>query len=66
LLNDELRTTSAQIVNIIHDEIVVEVDEGEAEQVAQTVERAMCAAGEEYLQTVPVKVESQIACEWTK
>jgi DNA polymerase-1 len=66
LLNDELRTTSARIVNIIHDEIVVEVDEGEAEQVAETVENAMCAAGQEYLQTVPVKVESQIASEWTK
>ena len=34
LLNDELRDTSAKIVNIIHDEIVVEVDEGEAETVA--------------------------------
>jgi DNA polymerase I-like protein with 3'-5' exonuclease and polymerase domains len=66
LLNDELRGTSAKIVNIIHDEIVVEVDEGEAESVAQKVERAMCAAGEEYLHTVPVKVETQIACEWTK
>jgi len=66
LLNDELRQTSAKIVNIIHDEIVVEVDEAEAEQVAETVETAMCAAGEEYLQTVPVKVESQIASEWTK
>ena len=66
LLNDELRETSATIVNIIHDEIVVEVDEHEAEEVAQTVARAMCAAGEEYLQTVPVKVESQVAREWTK
>src|SRR5437870_1634966 len=66
LLNDELRGTSGKIVNIIHDEIVVEVDETEAGQVAQTVERTMCAAGEEYLQTVPVKVESQIASEWTK
>jgi DNA polymerase-1 len=66
LLNDELRTTSAKIVNIIHDEIVVEVDEGEAEAVAQTVERGMVAAGEEYLETVPVKVEAQIASEWTK
>ena len=66
LLNDELRATSAKIVNIIHDEIVVEVDKGEAEAVAQTVESAMCAAGEEYLGTVPVKVESQIAQEWTK
>jgi len=26
----------------------------------------MCAAGEEYLQTVPVRVETQIAAEWTK
>ena len=66
LLNDELRQTSAKIVNIIHDEIVVEVDKAEADAVAQTVERAMCAAGEEYLTTVPVKVESQIASEWTK
>lgn len=66
LLNDQLRDTSARIVNIIHDEIVVEVDEGEAEAVAEKVKRTMCAAGEEYLQTVPVVVESQIACEWTK
>ena len=66
LLSDELRDTSASIVNIIHDEIVVEVDADEAPAVAQTVERVMCAAGEEYLTTVPVKVESQIACEWTK
>jgi DNA polymerase I-like protein with 3'-5' exonuclease and polymerase domains len=66
LLNDELRNTSAGIVNIIHDEIVVEVDDDEAAAVAHTVERAMCAAGEEYLQTVPVKVETQIAGEWAK
>jgi DNA polymerase-1 len=66
LLKDELRDTSAQIVNIIHDEIVVETDEGEAPDIAQKVEHAMCAAGEEYVQTVPVKVESQIAAEWAK
>ena len=66
LLNDELRNTSAKIVNIIHDEIVVEVDEGESEDVALKVERAMCLAGEEYVTTVPVKVESQIASEWAK
>ncbi len=66
LLNDELRSTSGKIVNIIHDEIVVEVDKDEAATVAKKVERAMCAAGEEYLHNVPVKVESQIACEWTK
>ncbi len=66
ILRDELRGTNAQIVNIIHDEIVVEADETEAQDVAQKVERAMCAAGEEYLKSVPVKVETEIADEWVK
>src|SRR2546422_5736370 len=64
LLKDELRGTNAQIVNIIHDEIVVEADTDEAEEVARKVERAMCAAGEEYVKMVPVKVETEIADEW--
>src|SRR5256712_3454334 len=46
LLEDDLRDTSAKIVNIIHDEIVVEVETDEAPEIAQKVERAMCAAGE--------------------
>jgi DNA polymerase I len=66
LLKDELSGTNAQIVNIIHDEIVVEADADEAEEIAQGVERAMCMAGEQYLKTVPVKVETEIADEWVK
>lgn len=66
LLKDELRDTNAKIVNIIHDEIVVEADAAEAQTVAEKVERVMCAAGEEYLKTVPVKVETEIADEWVK
>jgi DNA polymerase I len=66
LLNDELRSTSGRIVNIIHDEIVVEVDESESEDVAGKVEQAMVTAGEEYVQSVPVKVEFHIATEWAK
>ncbi len=66
LLKDELRGTSARIVNIIHDEIVVEADADQAIEISQMVERAMCAAGEEYLRTVPVKVETEIAVEWVK
>jgi DNA polymerase I len=66
LLREELSDTKAQIVNIIHDEIVVEADEDEAPAVAEKVERVMCAAGQEYLKTVPVKVETEIADEWVK
>jgi DNA polymerase I-like protein with 3'-5' exonuclease and polymerase domains len=66
LLRDELRGSTAQIVNIIHDEIVVEADADEAPDVAVKVERAMVAAGEEYVKTVPVKVETEISNEWIK
>ncbi|HSK65107.1 MAG TPA: DNA polymerase [Pyrinomonadaceae bacterium] len=66
LLKDDLSTTNAQIVNIIHDEIVVEADADQAPEVAARVERIMCAAGQEYLKTVPVKVETEIADEWVK
>jgi DNA polymerase I-like protein with 3'-5' exonuclease and polymerase domains len=66
LLKDELTNSSAQIVNIVHDEVVVEADSTEAEEIAAKVEKVMCAAGEEYLKTVPVKVETEIADEWVK
>ena len=66
LLKDELSETKAKIVNIIHDEIVVEADADEAQDVAEKVERLMCVAGQEYLRTVPVKVETEIADEWIK
>lgn len=66
LLHEELRGTSACLVNIIHDEIVVEADAADAADIAECVERAMCQAGEEYVKKVPVKVESVIADEWLK
>jgi DNA polymerase I-like protein with 3'-5' exonuclease and polymerase domains len=66
LLRDELRETNAKVVNIIHDEIVVEADADEAQDIAQKVDRVMRLAGEEYLKTVPVKVETEIAEEWIK
>jgi DNA polymerase I-like protein with 3'-5' exonuclease and polymerase domains len=66
LLRSELANSDAQIVNIIHDEIVVETNADDAQEIAQKVERIMCAAGEEYLKTVPVKVETETADEWVK
>ena len=66
LLHDGLRDTSAHIVNIVHDEIVVETDAEQAEEIAKKVEDAMCAAGEEYVKKVPVKVETEVADEWVK
>jgi DNA polymerase-1 len=66
LLHDKLRDTTACIVNIVHDEIVVEADASQAQEIAKTVEDAMCAAGEEYVKKVPVKVETEVSDEWVK
>lgn len=66
LLHDKLRGTNACIVNMIHDEIVVEADASQAEEIGEVVEDAMCKAGEEYVKKVPVKVETEIADEWVK
>ncbi|MDT7605050.1 MAG: polymerase [Acidobacteriota bacterium] len=66
LLHDKLRDTTAEIVNIVHDEVVVEADADESQEIARVVEESMCAAGEEFVTRVPVKVESQIGDAWVK
>lgn len=58
--------SSGMIVNVVHDEIVVEVDEADAEQAAAEVGAAMRQAGEEYLKSVPCEVTTMIADEWVK
>jgi DNA polymerase-1 len=66
LLHDKLRETSARIVNIVHDEIVVEADAEQSREIARVVEESMCAAGEEFVKLVPVKVETEIGDAWVK
>lgn len=66
LLFDAISGTSAKLVNIVHDEIIVETDAGEAQETAKRLEDAMCAAGEEFISKVPVKVDVKIADEWVK
>ena len=66
LLHDEISGTNAKLVNIVHDEVILECDANEAEAVCKKLEKAMCDAGEEYVKKVPVKVDAHIAEEWTK
>ncbi|HEX8558967.1 MAG TPA: DNA polymerase [Pyrinomonadaceae bacterium] len=66
LLHDRLKGTEARVVNVVHDEVVVECPERGAEEFARVVEEAMCAAGEEYVRAVPVKVEAAVTDEWVK
>lgn len=66
LLHQQIRNTNTKLVNIVHDEVILECDASEAENAAKVLEKAMCDAGEEYVKKVPVKVDVHIADEWTK
>jgi DNA polymerase I-like protein with 3'-5' exonuclease and polymerase domains len=66
LLHDKITGTSAKLVNIVHDEIIVEADASEAEITAKNLEKAMCDAGEEFIKKVPVNVDVKISDEWSK
>ncbi|MCC6452100.1 MAG: hypothetical protein IT171_04360, partial [Acidobacteria bacterium] len=66
LLQDDIQGTSAKLVNIVHDEIIVETDASEAEETARKLEGSMLNAGREFLKDVPVKVDLSISDEWSK
>jgi len=66
LLYEALKPLDAKIVNCIHDEIVVEVKEDEAEQCAAIVGREMTAAAREFIRSVPVTVDTAIGDAWIK
>jgi len=57
---------SAKVVNLVHDEIVVECRKEDAEKVRDILERAMREAGRYALKRVPVEVESVISEVWEK
>jgi DNA polymerase-1 len=66
LLHESLRGTTGKLVNIVHDEVIVECDASEAELIADKLDKSMCRAGEEYVKSVPVRVDVHIADEWAK
>jgi DNA polymerase I-like protein with 3'-5' exonuclease and polymerase domains len=66
ILGKRLPAKNAQVVNIIHDEVLVEAPSGDAEEVASLVSAAMTEAGREFLPNVPVEVKPSIAPDWRK
>jgi DNA polymerase I-like protein with 3'-5' exonuclease and polymerase domains len=66
LLDEALLNLDAQIVNSIHDELVVECEESIAEKVKDLVARKMIDGAKEFLPRVPIKVEAAVADAWLK
>ena len=66
LLHDDLRDGSGRLVNIVHDELVVECDAADVDHIAAKLESAMLRAGEQFVRRVPIKVDVHVADEWCK
>jgi DNA polymerase-1 len=66
LLHDEISETSAKLVNIVHDEIVVECDAADADATASKLIQSMSKAGSEFVSKVPIKIDAQVADAWVK
>jgi DNA polymerase-1 len=66
LLHDSLRSIDAKIVNCIHDEIVVETSERDAELCREILERDMTTAAREFIRSVPVAVGTAVSDAWLK
>ncbi len=68
MFDAELRKENlkADVVNLVHDEVVVECEETVADRVKELLERAMKHAGKIVLKQVPVEVEASINKRWEK
>lgn len=65
-LNEALHDYEAHVVNTVHDEIVVEAREDQAEVVCKIVEREMVKAGETVVKLVPIVADAKIGDYWSK
>lgn len=66
LLATRLMDTSAWMVAVIHDEILLECDAAEAEAIAALLKTAMEEAGNDILPLVPVIAEAKISDSWAE
>ncbi|MDQ7055529.1 MAG: DNA polymerase [Persephonella sp.] len=60
------KDVDAGIVNLVHDEIVVETSEADAQKVKDILSESMLRAGKIILKKVPVKFEAEIVDTWAE
>lgn len=65
-LHDLMRGSSARLVNIVHDEIIVECADAELQGTAMALGQSMSEAGAEFVQSVPIKIDARISDSWAK
>lgn len=66
LVWERVRPLGARIVNLVHDEVVVEAPADKAERVAELVREGMLLSAKHYLEVIPMKVGLRIDDHWAK
>jgi DNA polymerase-1 len=56
----------AHLINMVHDELVVETAAASAEEVRAIVVREMISGAAEFIRSVPVEVDAKISETWSK
>ena len=66
ILGDRLQEYNAELVLQVHDEVVVEVDEDQADEVAQVVSQSIIDGWDFYFKDVPMDADANINNYWCK
>jgi len=66
LISEKLRGREAYIVNMIHDELLIECRDDIVEDTSKEISACMVEAGKEFIKTVPVEVNAMIDQRWRK
>lgn len=64
MVDDRLKGLDAFVVNIVHDEIMIECEESIADKVKVILETSMIEAGKVFLKNVPVVVDGHVISNW--
>ena len=59
-----LRRTGAQLICVVHDEILLECPIAEIEQVKSLLQSCMVSAGDKFLSPIPCEVEIKVLTSW--
>ena len=64
-LQRRLAGQRATIICMVHDEIIIEVVESQVDEVKDLLETTMREAGEEFLPSVPIRIDTNIGTSWS-
>lgn len=65
-LHQDLKDLDAHIINLVHDEVLIEANEDIVDQVVEIVQNDMKTAGADFLKAVPIEIDIHIGDTWRK